>query len=72
MQNSSKLIEYDHPPDAPDFQSAYKMDTNEAKFIVGTVSNCRIIDSNNVIAYSPQRLKAPIYSEENEGYKLQS
>lgn len=35
------------------FQSAYKMTTDEAKYIIGTVSNCRIIDDNNVIVYIP-------------------
>jgi hypothetical protein len=35
------------------FQSAYKMDTNEAKFMIGTVSNCRITDPDNIIVYSP-------------------
>lgn len=35
------------------FQSAYKMTTDEARYIIGTVSNCHVIDSNNVIVYIP-------------------
>lgn len=35
------------------FQSAYKMTTDEARFMIGTVSNCHIIDSDNIIVYSP-------------------
>lgn len=35
------------------FQSAYKMNTNEARFMVGTVSSCRIIEPDNVIVYNP-------------------
>lgn len=40
------------------FQSAYKMTTDEARFMIGTVSNCRIIDSDNIIVYSPPVLEA--------------
>jgi len=35
------------------FQSAYKMTNDEARYIIGTVSNCRVIDDNNVIVYIP-------------------
>ena len=40
------------------FQSAYKMTTDEARFMIGTLSNCQIIDSNNLIVYSPPVLEA--------------
>lgn len=35
------------------FQSAYKMTVDEARFLIGTVSNCQIIDPRNIIVYSP-------------------
>lgn len=35
------------------FQSAYKMTTGEARFMIGTVSNCRIINTDNIIVYTP-------------------
>ena len=35
------------------FQSAYLMSTNESKYMIGTVSYCNVIDSSNIIVYSP-------------------
>lgn len=35
------------------FQSAYKMTIKEVKFMIGTLNNCCVIDSDNVIVYFP-------------------
>ncbi len=39
------------------FHSAYKMNTNDVKFMIGTISNCKIIDPDNIIVYSPPEFK---------------
>jgi hypothetical protein len=36
------------------FQSAYWIAPGKAFFMVGTVSNCRVIDSENIVVYSPR------------------